>query len=992
MADFSWPVFYRLAIKGENELPRKIIPGRRLRINLTLVNELDMFRGDDIMAECPIPIRVAAIPIEDNSIVDQKGRVLNHHEVHCEIQTKNVRVKPVIERNGHGTVVIDLSPSPILRHDEELMFILQIGISPSSRIFNHVIPVSTSPFVMVSPHSAYAKEHLRRGHESDSDGDDGDGDDEQMSADIFLKLEKHNDDHVHGPNCSHNHEGEHDEHDDEDFDDIGEGEFDFDEDIFDQFGEEDDEFNDDEHNMVSEEVLAMFVDDEDIYETPSTFFEFQDPKEEQDTTLGELKGIYHALVCDPLLHSPLHPNLQAMVDVIKNNTKTDQKTTSSSDPTSPQSSSTIKPTTTTNPRGIQVVGAGVRRPRALPPQLQKSSPQAAPETSQVTVPEDTKDRYQYPILGMSKTPGEMGQMLQNVFKNPRFRILDPLNGLFATYTAQTAATLQFRQTLAMASYAYVKVVQGLSIGGRIWDGSIYLIKFLQRLFMTSHTPLDGPRCLELGSGTGVLGIWWWQLVQQRTLTQLKQLCNSFGVEKHQVEAIMHVICNGDFGPAGKVFLGLDDNNSSNNSIISVTIPTKVYQVAHCMKSFITNQPAMILTDQPKIMSLLEQNARFNTTAKFPLYNQRIIPGSIQIVDSTDQNDPKTTITMTNKEHKYTQLPLPIAPVTGLHALTCDWNQPLNKHILKTCGVYIPSSTNILFTSPPQVSTKITNMMNSIELPDGVGDGDVQWTEGFDQIGNFGSDYYTKLRTEVSEIYNHYESLESAINSPNKQAITGLEEMLLVPQVPTQNADLVQKVPKYVTLPGLDVIFAIECLYNDRYFKALQTTIIDLFKAHMFAHAQRLYLHNATKSDPTLTPKLQLPIIVLSYRFRATHEEELIKNTFFRVLRQFGLYHTECPLYRVLGESSIHTDTIGAVKTLSETVHQRNKDRKEREDAIRNALGDLDLERQHNTRLAVIYYSPGTIKGKDIHGEPAILSPLPYLTPNAQFWFKLFQKL
>jgi len=171
--DFSWPVYYHLTIK--NQLPNVVIPGKRVRVNFSLVNELDMFRGDDILAECPIPLRVIAVPLEDpNAELGPDGKP-KKHEIDAQILTRHVRVKPIIQRNGTGTVIVTINASPVLRGNEQLPFLLQFTISPKSRIFNYVVPAATKPMLICSPDSEAAKKMFE--DELDDEWDDEDEED-----------------------------------------------------------------------------------------------------------------------------------------------------------------------------------------------------------------------------------------------------------------------------------------------------------------------------------------------------------------------------------------------------------------------------------------------------------------------------------------------------------------------------------------------------------------------------------------------------------------------------------------------------------------------------------------------------------------------------------------------------------------------------------------------------------------------------------------------
>eukprot|EP00461_Guttulinopsis_vulgaris_P003216 UN03217 len=160
------------------------------------------------------------------------------------------------------------------------------------------------------------------------------------------------------------------------------------------------------------------------------------------------------------------------------------------------------------------------------------------------------------------------------------------------------------------------------------------MKFFVRLLQQTHTPLDGSRCLELGSGTGVLGIWWWQLVQQRTLSQLNQLCSKYKVKRSEVEGVLHLICNGDFAKCAAAFTKPGEELNTTQNTFSITIDQPVLDVAMKMKTYITSRPTMIVTDQPKIMPLLDQNVRMNSTGKQPSYNQRVIESALKYTPNT----------------------------------------------------------------------------------------------------------------------------------------------------------------------------------------------------------------------------------------------------------------------------------------------------------------------------------------------------------------------
>jgi len=78
----------------------------------------------------------------------------------------------------------------------------------------------------------------------------------------------------------------------------------------------------------------------------------------------------------------------------------------------------------------------------------------------------------------------------------------------------------------------VKEVCGYKIGMRIWDCAWYMVDYLSEIFQNKYVPhlnadfFKGKRILELGSGTGLVGLWLWRTLSQATHRSTKNTGNS----------------------------------------------------------------------------------------------------------------------------------------------------------------------------------------------------------------------------------------------------------------------------------------------------------------------------------------------------------------------------------------------------------------------------------------------------------------------------------
>lgn len=163
--DYSHPTFYHMRIKGP--LPKVLVPGKRVRLNVGLVNELESFRGEDIYNECPIPLRVVAIPLEDENANPR-------HDMEVEIVNRHIRVKPLLFRGGTGTLVINIRVAPLPLPLEGIPFLLQVTVSNKCRIFHQIIPACSEPLLMVPVESPIAMKMFEEENEQYEDEFDED--------------------------------------------------------------------------------------------------------------------------------------------------------------------------------------------------------------------------------------------------------------------------------------------------------------------------------------------------------------------------------------------------------------------------------------------------------------------------------------------------------------------------------------------------------------------------------------------------------------------------------------------------------------------------------------------------------------------------------------------------------------------------------------------------------------------------------------------------
>jgi predicted nicotinamide N-methyase len=753
--------------------------------------------------------------------------------------------------------------------------------------------------LIVSPDSEiamkmFAEEARAAANVSDEEDeeDEWDEDDEEDFGDEGMTVEKLDE-------MIANMEDDEDDEDwmDEDEDDMSMGEEDWEED--------EDEENDYSDNDLYEEVAHTH--------TAACAHDHHNHGADADTA-----GVYHAFIADSLARCRPSAALVAALP-------------SQSD--AARHGAQARPSANRSSGGIVVQGMQYRRAKALPPGLQKkreeqaaSAPRIAPVSEGINVgfrPEGQASALLDAPSGVS--------------------LLDPLNGVFTVNTNAVSSTLSTRQAMQQASYAYIKVVQGTSIGARIWDGALYMMRFITRLTQQSQNWLDGLRVMELGAGTGVLGIWLYQVMYQRAQAQMGVALDSLSAPARlEAEAAIHALCGGNFK-----FASVELNGEQDYVNPAFTTDANAVKIARALQSY-AKPPLMVVTDQAAVYDLLRNNVSMNEAARLPHWKQTAKEDAISV---TVLEGDRAVIQCDNPED--TRKPAACTPASGLHVCELDWADKLSKSLLKISGVVLTPGQKKMFVNPQ--------------------------TESLAADERFAS-----LRSHIASIYDNYSSLKKADGS-------FLDTMLSRHYLSDR-----RRRPAFQlnTMPGLDVVLASECLYNDRYFSILVDTINRLYEAHEFAHAQAMDAYNAavaeyktwcSENDVLLddthipaAPTKTLPLVLFSYRLRATHEEQAINDTFFKPLEASGKFHTAIPLSRVLAKK----EEVLVSRPVHDVVYERAVQRKEREDEIRNAMADLDKDRQEQTRLAVLYQCPGSTPS----------SPLATLSPNAAFLFKLFQSL
>lgn len=634
------------------------------------------------------------------------------------------------------------------------------------------------------------------------------------------------------------------------------------------FGDEDE----DEYDFDEDEEESNFSDD-DLYEVPMTEAEWRAAQEHNhdgdglDSEEDEPAGFYHAFVADSLSTAKPSPI------VYKELHGADSATSAA--PIEVVSSSTIS-----------VQGSKFRRPVVLPAALMnKRRQQTEQEHARLTARADLTATKR-PVVGeftIGHRPTGAGMAIMNA---PGLTLLDPVTGSFETNNIKTSATHAARTAQKDMSCAYIKEISGNELGCRVWDGAVFLIRFFHRLLQQTQTWVDGLRVLELGSGTGVAGIYLWHMIAQRALAQVMYARQQGNVSKDSLSDAF-------------ALLSFRDNESLHDNQVRVT---------NALNAYGAKSPLVAVTDMEPVASLLRGNVKLNQTTKYEMFSAK-----------------------TNPLIKH-------GSPSGLHVFELAWGEELSRAVLKVCGISVEHGRVKDFSAPEADSFVANECFNS-------------------------------LRQSITSIYKSYRSLRRA------KELAPLKPLL-----------------------GLDMVFASECLYNDRHFPILIDSIKKLFVAHAFAHAQ---IADAQKQgvDIDFIPAKTFPLILLSYRIRAIEEEEGIINGFFRPLEEMGIYHTSISIDRVLSNN----DDITVAQTdraVHDTVHQRFVERVERENGIKNVLGDLEKERLKTTRFAVMYQCPNKWLPAS-SCDPALYenhqgelppSPLPLLSPNATIFFKLFQAL
>lgn len=1109
--DYSWPVFYHMHIKGD--LPRVMIAGRGIRINLGLVNELEMFRGEDISAECPIPICATAIPVED----DVTGVPRQKYTFEVEVISRHVRVKPFIFRKGLGTILIKIKVAPVPIPAQGLPVILQFGISPKSRIFPWVVPACTHPLLIVAADSQIATD-IYKGEQADYDDDrdygDDDGEDE-TEGDAEAEEAENEDPEAEaalerilsrpskgragagtGPegkpssassSAAAAGEGSDDDEDDGFVDDEDEDDFDDDDDDDEIPDEEEEEGEEGEGGEERRQVKGRWAADGEGEEGGEGKADGDEDEDDDDDDAASqvscvedtsAPGTYHSLVADSMLTAPLplvaRAPLAASLAVLQGGGG-DASSASSSAATAAAAAaggtaagrqanvslgSAVSAGRAPGVAIAQVHGMQFRKPKELPPallkkmQMQQAAAAAAAGPAGLSAAEAAAVSG---AAGEAKTK-EIGP---DTALTPRFPLLDPLTGLIWSYrselgaglagSAAAAAGLTLDQ-LQHVNHCYIKEVSGAELGGRVWDGALYMTRVFRRIIAHNPLFLDHLRVLELGSGTGALGLWLWQMCNQRAVGQRQRIAQELGCSvppkptavvaevKAQLEALIAI-------PSEAASSATSSVASSARTAAASSPPSAAAECARVYAAYGLRPSSVTLTDQKGVLPILRENAFMNflNTPDMWLTSLR---NARNITDEGERQAIRQSAfrfrwrsplahfalmpsPQSPTQHSHFSLPLspsfpPPCPAAlaaspqrspaGASVLDLTWGKPLSASVLRRLGVDIALFDAPALPAPAAAAAAAASQGTAHPLFESLRKSLRSAVRAHPRIAASTSPLLPIPAGSAGATGKAARGNLSTRKQQQQQATALL-------QTPAQAA-----APAPVLFPTQqDIVVGCDCLYNDRHYAALVETLERIITASAYAHAQQdEYLQARARLAQALSPASSallpefplraktFPLILISYPFRTMDDEERITEGFLKPLRAKGIHSLTVPLTALLEDPAGPAEPRGKllsagkdVYSAGEAVYQRRVDRAKREAEIPNRVADAAKNREGITHVTLLFTVPSTslpttsmpddpktaaewIAAIDpVIGQP---SPLPLLSPSAAWLYKLFRAL
>jgi len=1064
----EWPVYYHLHIK--NELPKVLILGRRMRVNVTLVNEMDLFRGDDILAEVPIPLRADVISVADDTAGSNIQRTFE-----VEIINRHIKVKPVIDKKGQGTMVVNIKVVPLPIPESGIPIILQVGISPKSRIFDYVVPACSAPMLLVAPESEIARQILQREHKErsgiydDEEEDEEEHDHDHDAEDYYMsETEEGEDKSKITGNVEDDDEAAEEawrraeaaaraaeEEEEEEEEEEGKSRVANEEDA-DDADDEDIEYDDDDDASSAAEFSDDFGDDEFM---PEDFDAELDSNEQRQIEIGrapeddddadsdvscvdeiEESGTYHAFLADTLSHVPFpatiikrleeisteitaaasssprtpeddaegYKNLASVVDSLVQISldKAPARPAEAKTHPTPLAGATPQVGAASLPSIMQVQGEATRRPKALPPSLQKKMNEQEELRRRIKAGSaaGAASSASVPAAVFAKLP--LFTALERSMK-PVAKLADPINGMFWKDRED-----ELMQNVNSTASAYIREstrpltsVEGsdiLDLGTRVKDTDIYFCRLLKRLVDGNPRLLDHLRVMQLGAGTGMLGIWFWQLLCQRATGIRERLmmqarCAAPGVNA-SLDAVKCALERTLYDPS-------EEKRAERKT---ATLPTNLSGVcADVLAHYALRAPTVVVTSQHASIKLLRDNVFMNAAQPedFLITHKSSLRKMINGASNATEEE-KELIMQYVRQAVQTLKLTPDRGGSGLFAVEYNWGKSFHSTLLRRFGV--------------DVSLAVEQALVASE---GSASGQLAASH--------------PLFAELNKQMKYLAKINPNLAAQQRAVLNGAPA------------------PRLFT-PSLDVVFTCDPFESDEQIEAFRMSLKRLYTACSYAHAQQYdyvvsrrnyasqklkttlndeYLHPPAHPGSTTTkavphkvsktaietfrgavpytglpeyvmPRKEFPLVMVLYTHKNSEFEQTLQEKFFDRLESDNIGYITLPITLLLhswadpaasaaaamadgdqaaferykkaqAENKQESEaeqlnitnpnmvrlkkmkTKRAVYAEHEAVHQRRVESAIREAEIPNRVAELAFAKESQTRVAIFYLMPNS---------------------------------